>query len=132
MNEVKFAMNSFSLYLTNICSFMRAQSVLNIRRENEKKEIITAKIYQKHINDIESIRSEMRDAFGKIEYEINENADDEEIYEFDFTLPMDYIYEIPIAERNDYYMDYIQEGNQITAPIYYISRILLRREELYD
>lgn len=31
MNEVKFAMNSFSLYLTNICSFMRAQSVLNIR-----------------------------------------------------------------------------------------------------
>lgn len=132
MNEVKFAMNSFSLYLTNVCSFMRAQSVLNIHRENEKKEIITAKIYQKHINDIESIRSEMRDAFGKIEYDINENADEEDIYEFDFTLPIDYIYEIPIAERNDYYMEYIQEGNQIIAPIYYISRILLRREELYD
>lgn len=131
MNEIKFAMNSFSLYLTNVCSFMRAQSVVNIRKEKEKKEVITAKIYQKHINDIECIRSEIRDAFGKIEYEIDEKAD-VEVYQFDFTLPIDYVYDIPIAEQNDGYIDYIQEGNQIITPIYYIDRILLRREELYD
>ena len=131
MNEVKFAMNSFALYLTNVCSFMRAHSVVNICREKEKKEVITAKIYQKHINDIECIRSEIRDAFGRIEYAIDENSD-VEIYQFDFTLPIDYTYDIPIAEQNDCYMEYMQEGNRIITPIYYINRILLRREELYD
>lgn len=131
MNEVEAAMNSFALYLTNVCGFMRAQSVVNMRREKEKKEVITAKIYQKHIKDIESIRCDIRDAFGKIAYDINEHAEDE-IYHFDFTLPVDYIYDIPVTEQNDYYMEFLQEGNQIVTHVYYINRILLRREELYD
>lgn len=131
MSEVKYAMNSFALYLTNVCGFMRAQSVVNMRREKEKKEVITAKIYQKHIKDIESIRSDIRDAFGKIEYDINDDPE-AEIYQFDFTLPVDYTFDIPVIEQNDYYMEFLQEGNQIMTPVYYISRILLRREELYD
>lgn len=131
VNEVQASLADFGKYLTSVGSFMRAQSVLNMRREREKKEIVTAKIYQKHIQDIEHLRSDIRDAFGRISYPADDSPD-AEIYDYDFTLAIDYTYDIPVIDHGDCYMEYLQEGNRIASPIYYIDSIRLRREELYD
>ncbi len=127
-SHINAALVQFSRYISCACNLMRDFSVL---KKKDSKITKTKRILSYHntrisrqIKDVHGIFSKYVD-FNKIQIE------ECDPYEFDFTVPKKYEFDIPrIYARKK--IEYLQQGNEITIPIDYIDSIMLIREELYD
>ena len=110
---------------------MRIRSVLNSFREFEKQEIVQHRIYDKHLSDIRRIRAEIHEIYRGCDLSLYEPSGEEEFYEYDYTILMDYDY-FPAYKASVCTIPFMQEGCTVQIPVDFVDQITLRREELYD
>ncbi|MBQ8514315.1 MAG: hypothetical protein IJ496_02855 [Ruminococcus sp.] len=130
-DTITHSMNTYSIFLTKVCSFMRIRSVLNSFREFEKQEIVQHRIYDKHLSDIRRIRAEIHEIYRGCDLSLYEPSGEEEFYEYDYTILMDYDY-FPAYKASVCTIPFMQEGCTVQIPVDFVDQITLRREELYD
>lgn len=130
--EVNAVMKKFSEYLTHACKFMRGFSAINRLNESEKTGSREYKIFEKHLLEIEQIRSDNRVLFSEIGLIEKAVFDNLTAYEHDFQKLTDYEYKLPFGEETANTIEFLQKGNYVDVPVSYIRSITLRREELFD
>lgn len=131
-NEVDGSLRQYSLYLGHACNVMRGYSVLNFRREKEHPDVTRMRIYRKHLTDIQRLRLELADIFGFFLPQEPQEVDISKGFDYDFTRPVDFPYPMPYSAGQKTFIDFLQKGNQVEAPVDFVRSLRLRREELYD
>ncbi|MBQ8894767.1 MAG: hypothetical protein IJ043_10230 [Clostridia bacterium] len=126
MDDIENGLKAFSRYLSHACNVMREFSIFNfLQRSYDSK----ANILKKHIHDIQG----KIDGINGLYMALDPLEDDGDVqpYNFDFSKAEDYIYEIPYEDLNSS-VEFVFQGNEVSAPIDYVKRITIEREELYD
>lgn len=128
--DVHDSADLFSQYLSHACNVMRGNSVLNFRKEHEHPDELQLRLYKKHRLDLQRAREELREVFGN--FMTDELPEDVDPYPYDFNRMVDFPYPIPFT--NDYHrqVEFMQSGYTVQAPVNFVRRITVRREELYD
>lgn len=125
-DEIENGLDAFSRYLSHAVNVMREFSVLDYHKKPHDK---LANTLKKHLSDIQH----KIDGINGMFVSIAEADDDigEMPYNFDFTQPEDYVYDVPYDEV-EAKIPFIVPDNYVCVPIDYVLSVELRREELYD
>lgn len=128
LTEIEESLKAFSNYLGHACNMMRNFSVFNFLA---RKGDMTEHIYKKHLHDIQQKIDSVREMFAaRIDLE-SIRMGDVRPYEYDFTQPVDYDYDIPY-EDTDSTVEFDRMGCSARVPVNYLRRVSITREELYD
>lgn len=128
LEEIHMGLQAFSRYLGHACNVRREFSVFRyLERDTRRKQ----NILKKHLHDVEEQIRHVNALFTTAVDPGEFISDDVQPYDFDFTQPASYVYEIPY-EDTDSRVEFIQRGHTVTVPIDYVQRVTLTREELYD
>ena len=125
--QVHSSLTFFSQYLSNTCNLMRVFSVLKKRESAVSKK---KKILAYHNMRISNHIQEIYEIFAKYIDFNNVQISECTPYMFDFTKPIDYVYEMPRVHSQR--IVYLQQGNEIVIPVDYMESVTMLREELYD
>ncbi|MDO4460409.1 MAG: hypothetical protein Q4C42_10115 [Clostridia bacterium] len=130
--KIHASMESFSAYLSELCSFMRGNTSDNVLAEEISATERQCRIYNKHIADIQELRENFAIIFTDF---INRDVPDEgeiEIFDYDFRIPRNYEYPLVINNGMLTPVEYIQPDFKIELGVDFIRKIELRMEEFYD
>ncbi len=128
LTEIEESLKAFSAYLGHACNMMRNFSVFNFLA---RKGDMTENIYKKHLHDIQQKIDSVREMFAaRIDLDAM-HVGDIRPYEYDFTQPVDYDYDIPY-EDTDSTVEFDRMGCSARVPVNYLRRVSITREELYD
>ena len=53
-------------------------------------------------------------------------------YEYDFGMKVEYEYPAPFLAGDSRQVEFLVPGNYVTVPSSYVTRLLIREEEIYD
>ncbi len=133
MNEIQSSMDCFSKYLSAASNVRRGHAVQNYAHKNVDVYTKSLRIRKKHQEDIRRKRAylaeEYKDYFG------DRRCCDETMsrpYEYDFDHQTEYDYPAPFLAGDCRQIEFISGGNMVTVPSSYITRILVKMEEIYD
>ena len=131
--EIDQDLSKISDYLSHACNVMREFSVLNAIDSDSMRKRKTLNMHTRSID--ESIAGIYQQFFKYIDENLIEahakRVGQGEAYEYDFTKPEEYEFEIPYAS-DPKTIEFMQPGYTIEVPIDYLKKVTLRREELYD
>ena len=133
MNEIETSLGQFSQYLTAACNVRRGHAVQKQADKNVDVYTKSLRIRRKHQEDIRKLRAylaeDYKDYFGDSSY-----CDDVMVrpYEYDFDMRVEYPYPAPFLAGDCRQMEFMCTGNYVTVPSSYVTRIMVRMEEIYD
>ncbi len=133
MNELQDSMKQFSRYLSAFCNMRRGYAVQNYAKKNLDEYTKSLRIRKKHQEDIRKRRAylfeDYQDYFG------DRSFCDETMsrpYDYDFDQKTEYTYPAPFLAGDSRQIEFISNGNLVTVPSSYVTRILVRMEGIYD
>jgi hypothetical protein len=133
LNDIHITMKSFSRYLSASCSVRRGHAVQNAAQKDLDEYTKSIRIRKKHKEDIRRKRAYLvegyRDYFG------DRSCCDETMsrpYDYDFDKKTEYDYPAPFLAGDFRQIEFISSGNFVTVPSSYVTRILVRLEEIYE
>ena len=132
VNKSKSFVDTYSLLLSRICEIVRSHMVVAFAKSGENQRTARAYIIKKHILDIIAARDVAADIFGKFKVQNVDTYiyDTIEPYEFDFSKPTTYKYELPFAESDIRKIKFMGSELAGEIPIGFISEIDVVREEV--
>jgi len=126
-------MKRVSKYLSAFCNVRRGHAVQDHAYRNIDEYTKGLRIRKKHQEDIRRRRAylaeEYQDYFG------DRSCCDETMsrpYDYDFDQKTEYAYPAPYFAGDSRQIEFISNGNFVTVPSSYITRILLRMEGIYE
>lgn len=131
--EVEDCTNQYSVYLSHACNFMRGNWVLSYHKNHCNTDARQIMILKKHMTDMEERQAVLRDIFGRFMSRGETLQKYEEApYEYDFCRAVDYQYPLPNTHHLRRQIEFLEKGNYVEIPYGVVSKMELRREELYD
>lgn len=133
INDIRAAMNQFSVYLSASCNVRRGHSVQNYARKNSSEYTKGLRIRKKHQDDIRLKRAHLEEHYS--DYLGNRSYIDETMsrpYEYDFDQATEYEYPAPFLAGDYRQIEFVSSGNFVTVPSSFITRILVRMEGIYE
>lgn len=131
--EIQASMKRFSTYLSASCNVRRGHAVQNYVRKNLDEYTKSLRIRKKHQEDIRRRRATLAEGYG--DYFGDRSCCDEAMsrpYEYDFDQPTEYAYPAPFLAGDNRQIEFISNGNLVTVPFSYVTRIWVRMEEIYE
>ena len=133
MNEIRASLKQVSRYLSASCNVRRGHAVQNYARRNLDEYTRSLRIRKKHQEDIRKRRAYL--AEGYQDYFGDRSMCDETMarpYEYDFDQKTEYAYPAPFLAGDVRQIEFISNGNLVTVPSSYVTRILVRLEGIYE
>ena len=133
INDIQTAMNQFSRYLSASCNVRRGHAVQNYSKKNLDVYTKSLRIRKKHMEDIRKRRAYLVEEYQ--EYFGDRSFCDETMsrpYEYDFDQYTEYNYPAPFLAGDFRQVEFVSNGNYVTVPSSYVTRILVRMEEIYE
>lgn len=133
MGEIRSAMKRFSAYLSASSNVRRGHSVLSYAQNNVDEYTKSLRIRKKHQEDIRQKRAFLLENYQ--DYIGDRSFCDETMvrpYEYDFDQMTEYAYPAPFLAGDCRQIEFISSGNMVTVPSSYVTRILVRMEEIYE
>ena len=130
--DLQASLKMFSSYLSASCNTIRSHTVLNCSRSNIDSYMKGLIIRKKHQDDIRQIRALLEENYR--DYLLNGDYVDDTMarpYEYDFDQKVKYSYPAPFLAGDSRRIEFISNGNMVTVPSSFITRIIVRMEELY-
>ncbi len=134
VGEMEADVNRHGTYLSHAANVMRGNSAVAYYEEHADGDDVRVRILAKHVKDIEEQQALLKDIFGRfMDMDGTEGPVPEQTaYDYDFTLPRDYVYPMPDAPDLIGRAEFMERGNYIDIPYGIIGSLRLGREELYD
>lgn len=133
INDIHLSMKQFSKYLTASCNVCRGHAVQNYAEKNLDEYTKSLRIRKKHQEEIRRRRAYLAEEYG--DYLENSSFCDETMsrpYEYDFEQTTEYSYPAPFLAGDCRKIEFISNGNFVTVPSSYVTRILVRMEGIYE
>ncbi|MBR5277651.1 MAG: hypothetical protein IKU23_00125 [Clostridia bacterium] len=133
MGEIRGSMRRFSKFLSTACNVRRGHAVQNYAHKNIDEYTKNIRIRKKHQEDIRKKRACLAEDYG--DYFADRSFCDETMarpYEYDFDQKTEYAYPAPFLAGDCRQIEFLSNGNYVTVPSSYVTRILVRMEGLYD
>ena len=133
INDIQSSMKRFSKYLSASCNVRRGHAVQNYAEKNLDEYTKSLRIRKKHQEDIRKRRAHLAEGYG--DYFGDRSCCDETMcrpYDYDFDQTTEYAYPAPFLAGDYRQIEFISGGNFVTVPSSYVTRILVRLEEIYE
>ena len=133
LSEIQSSMKRFSKYLSALCNVRRGHAVQNFAKSNLDEYTKSLRIRKKHQEDIRKIRAQLAEGYG--DYFGDRTCCDETMcrpYEYDFDQTTEYAYPAPFLAGDCRQIEFISNGNMVSVPSSYVTRILVRMEGIYE
>ncbi len=133
LNEIHSSMKQFSVYLSASCNVCRGHAVQNYAQKNLDMYTKSMRIRKKHQEDIRRKRAYLAEDYG--DYFGDKTFCDETMarpYEYDFDQRTEYAYPAPFLAGDCRQIEFISNGNFVTVPSSFVTRILVKMEEIYE
>lgn len=132
-NRIEQSNEDYSEYLSCICNLMRANSIIERDAHNLLMGYSKLQLLKKHAADIQCEQETLNEILGQyIRNDTSDGSIDEEYYDYNYAVNKKYKYPLPGLELPPKRIVYMQEGNYALVSLYFINRIIVKREELYD
>ena len=127
------AMTQYSAYLSHLGGAMRGFDAVNYFSRTDPADTQQIRIYHKHQADILRQRQQLRELFERyLPASMNVPFGDVEPYGFDFDVPQDYDYPIPLHREQLHQIEFLERGNMVEVGATFLTRVRVRLEEYYD
>ncbi len=133
LNEIQSSLKCFSKYLSAACNVRRGHAVQNYAHQNVDEYTKSLRIRKKHQEDIRKKRAYLVEDY--LDYLADKSFCDETMsrpYDYDFGRKAEYEYPAPFLAGDCRQIEFISNGNFVTVPSSYVTRILVRLEEIYE
>lgn len=133
MNDIQSSMKRVSKYLSASCNVRRGHAVQNYAHKNVDVYTKSLRIRKKHQEDIRKRRAQLAEDYG--DYFGDRSCCDETMsrpYDYDFDQTTEYAYPAPFLAGDCRQIEFISNGNFVTVPSSYVTRILVRMEGIYE
>lgn len=133
MNDIQSSLKRFSQYLSAFCNVRRGHAVQNYAKKNLDEYTKSLRIRKKHQEDIRKRRAQLLEGYG--DYFGDRSCCDETMcrpYDYDFDQRTEYAYPAPFLAGDQRQIEFISNGNFVTVPSSYVTRILVRMEGIYE
>lgn len=133
MGDIEAAMMRISKYLSASCNVRRGHAVQNYANKNLDEYTKSLRIRKKHQEDIRRIRAQLMEGYAA--YFGDRSCCDETMcrpYEYDFDQTTEYAYPAPFLAGDCRQIEFISNGNLVTVPSSYITRIWVSLEGIYE
>jgi len=133
LKEIQGSMEGLSRFLSAVCNVRRGRSICNYYNKNVDVYTLKLRIRKKHQEDIRKRRAYLQEFYGDF-LGGSEYYDQAMIrpYELDFDQKTEFAYAPPFLTGDFRQISFLENGNLITVPTGYITRIYVRQEEIYD
>lgn len=133
VNEIESSLKQFSKYLSASYNVRKGHAVLNYSKKNLDEFTKSLRIRKKHLEDIRKRRAYLaegyKDYFGDSSYCDETMA---RSYDYDFDLTTEYEYPAPFLAGDDRQIEFVSNGNFVSVPFSYVTKIIVRMEGIYD
>ncbi len=133
LGDINSALEQFSKYLSASYNVRRGHAVQNYAHKNLDEYTKSLRVRKKHQEDIRKKRALLLEGYG--DYFGGWSFCDETMarpYDYDFDIPMEYTYPAPFLAGDERQIEFISNGNFVTVPSSYITKILVRMEGIYE
>ena len=133
VNDIQSAMQRFSKYLSASGNVRRGYAVQNYARKNLDEYTKSLRILKKHQEDIRKRRAQLAEDYG--DYFGDRSCCDETMcrpYDYDFDQTTEYAFPAPFLAGDCRQIEFISNGNLVTVPSSYVTRIGVRMEGIYE
>lgn len=133
MNDIQSSLKRFSQYLSASCNVRRGHAVQNYAKKNLDEYTKSLRIRKKHQEDIRKRRAQLLEGYG--DYFGDRSSCDETMcrpYDYDFDQRTEYTYPAPFLAGDQRQIEFVSNGNFVTVPSSYVTRILVRMEGIYE
>ena len=133
INDVQSSLKKFSRYLSAACNVRRGHSVQSYAEKNLDEYTLSLRIRKKHLEDIRKRRAYLAEEYQ--DYLGDHTFCDETMsrpYEYDFDQKTEYAYPAPFLAADCRQIEFISNGNFVTVPSSYVTRMLVRMEGIYE
>ena len=133
MNDIQSTMKRFAKYLSASYNVRRGYAVQNYAKKNLDEYTRSLRIRKKHQEDIRRRRAQLVEGYG--DYFGDHSCCDETMsrpYDYDFDQTTEYEYPAPFLAGDQRQIEFISNGNFVTVPSSYVTRILVRMEGIYE
>ena len=133
MADIRIALEQFSKYLSASYNVRRGHAVQNYAQKNLDEYTKSLRVRKKHQEDIRKKRALLLEDYG--DYFGDRTFCDEVMarpYDYDFDIATEYSYPAPFLAGDERQIEFISSGNSVTVPSSYITKILVRMEDVYE
>jgi hypothetical protein len=133
ITEIRATLKQVSNYLSAFSNVRKGHCVQNYAKNNLDFYTRSLRIRKKHQQDIQRKRAYLAEQYR--DYIADYTFCDEAMsrpYEYDFDLTTDYPYPAPFLAGDRRQMEFICNGNYVTVPSSFVTKILVRMEEIYE
>ncbi len=133
VNEINASLKRASKYLSALCNVRRGYSVQNHANDNVDEFTKGLQIRRKHLEDIRRRRAQLREDYE--DYFADSTYCDETMsrpYDYDFDQQVEYDYPAPFLAGDMRQIEFMNNGNFVTVPSSYVTRISARMEGIYE
>jgi len=133
VNEINASLKRVSKYLSALCNVRRGYSVQNHANDNIDEFTKGLQIRKKHLEDIRRRRAQLREDYE--DYFADSTYCDETMsrpYDYDFDQQVEYEYPAPFLAGDMRQIEFMNNGNFVTVPSSYVTRISARMEGIYE
>lgn len=133
MNDIRNSMKQFSKYLSALCNVRRGHKIQNYAKQNIDTYTKYLRIRKKHQEDIRKIKAQIEEEYR--DYLRDGSYVDETMsrpYEYDFDQTTEYYYPVPFDVGDYSQIEFISRGNYVIVPSSYITKIIVRMEDIYE
>ncbi len=133
INDIHSSMKQFSKYLSASCNVRRGHAVQNYAKKNLDEYTKSLRIRKKHQEDIRRRRAHLEENYS--DYLGDRSYSDETMsrpYDYDFDQTTEYAYPAPFLAGDTRQIEFISNGNFVTVPSSFVTRIVVRMEGIYE
>lgn len=133
MSDIRSSMRQAAKYLSALCNVRRGHTVQNYARKNLDEYTKSLRIRKKHQEDIRKKRAQLAECYG--DYLGDRSCCDTTMsqpYDYDFDETTEYSYPAPFLAGDFRQIEFVSNGNFVTVPLSYVTRILVRMEGIYE
>ena len=133
MADIRSSLKRFSKYLSASCTVRRGHAVQNYAQKNMDEYTKSLRVRRKHQEDIRRKRAYLVEGYQ--DYLGDSSFCDDVMsrpYDYDFDQKTEYMYPAPFLAGDSRQIEFICSGNFVTVPSSYVTRMLVRMEEIYD
>ncbi len=133
ITDIHLSMKQFSKYLSASYNVRRGYVIQNYAMKNLDEYTKNLRIRKKHQEDIRRKRAQLEEKYS--DYLKERTYSDETMsrpYDYDFDQTIEYAYPAPFLAGDYRQIEFISNGNFVTVPTSFVTRILVRMEGIYE